>query len=92
LIPLLLYSFFSQVLTRKVMFFWAIVTPVVLMAMTIIALFVFFLTKISINNYASMLHGFSGFFANLVVLISVSQYFRVKNESPAIPGTGNPTT
>jgi hypothetical protein len=91
LIPLLIYCCFSQMLNKKIVLFWAIVTPLILMAMTIIALFVLFLTKIEINDFGALLYGFSGFFANLVVLISVLQYFRRKNKTFEIPSLGKPT-
>jgi len=91
LIPFLIYCSLSQMLTKKVVLFWAIVTPVILIAMTIIALFVFFLTKMKINDFGAMLLGFSGFFSNLAILISVLQYLRVKNKTPEIPSPGNPT-
>ncbi len=91
LIPLLLYCSLSQMLTNKVVLFWAIVTPVILMAMTIIALFVFFLTKMNINDFGAMLYGFSGFFANLIVLIYALQYLRVKNNTLELPIPGKPT-
>jgi hypothetical protein len=91
LIPLLIYCCLSQMLNSKVVLFWAIVTPAILMAMMIIALFVLFLTKIEINDFSAMLYAFSGFFANLLVLISILQYFRIKNKPPMIPSPGNPT-
>ena len=91
LIPLLIYCCLSQMLNKKVVLFWAIVTPVILIALTIIALFVLFLTKIKINDFVAMQYGFSGFFANLVVLISALQYLCVKNKTPEIPSPGNPT-
>jgi len=78
-------------LNKKVVLFWAIVTPVILIALTIIALFVLFLTKIKINDFVAMQYGFSGFFANLVVLISALQYLCVKNKTPEISSPGNPT-
>jgi hypothetical protein len=90
LIPFLIYCSLSQMLTEKVVLFWAIVTPVILIAVTIIELVVLFLTKMKINDFRPMLFGFSGFFSNLVILISVLQYLRVKNNSPEIPSPGNP--
>jgi hypothetical protein len=90
LFPLLIYCCLSQMLSKKVVLFWAIVTPVILMTMTIITLFVFLLIKININDFGGILYGFSGFFTNLVVLISVLQYFQIKNKTPGIPSPGNP--
>jgi hypothetical protein len=91
LIPFLIYCSLSQMLTEKVVLFWAIVTPVILVAMTIIATVVLFLTKMKINDFRPMVLGFSGFFSNLVVLISVLLYLRVKNNSPEKPSPGNPS-
>ena len=78
LIPLLIYCSLSQMLNKKIVVFWAIVTPLVLIAMILIALLVFFLTKMKINEIGVMILGFSGFFANLVILISAVQYLRKK--------------
>ena len=78
LIPLLIYCSLSQMLNNKIVVFWAIVTPLVLIAMILIALLVFFLTKMKINEIGVMILGFSGFFANLVILISAVQYLRKK--------------
>ena len=91
LIPFLLYCSLSQMLTKKVVLFWAIVTPVILIAMNIIALCIFFLTKMKINEFGAMFLGLSGFFSNSVIFISVLQYFRVKNRTLEIPSPGNPT-
>ena len=90
LIPFLIYCSLSQMLTEKVVFFWAILTPLILIAMTIIALFVFFLTKMDINYFEVLLLRFSGFISNLVILISALQYLYVKNKTPEIPGPENP--
>lgn len=92
LIPFLIYCSLSQMLTKKVVLFWAIVTPVILIAITIIALFVFFLTKMKINDFGAMLLGSSGFLSNLVILGSVLQYLRVKNKTPETPSLGNLTS
>jgi hypothetical protein len=92
LIPFLIYCSISQMLTKKVVLFWAIGTPVIFIAMTIILLFVFFLTKMKINDFGAMIPGFSGFFLNFAILISALHYLRVKNKTPEIPNPGNPTT
>jgi hypothetical protein len=92
LIPLLIYCSLSQMLSEKVVLFWAIVTPAILITVTIIELVVSFLTKMKINDIRSMIYGFSGFFSNLVILIYVLQYLRVKINSSEIPSPGNPGT
>ncbi len=90
LIPFLIYCSLSQMLTEKVVFFWAILTPLILIALMIIALFVFFLKKMDITYFGTLLWGFSGFFSNLVILISALQYLHVKNKTQEIPSPENP--
>ena len=91
LIPLLIYCSLSQMLNKKVVVFWATLTPVVLIAMHMIALLVFFLTNIKMNDFGKMILGFSGFFANLVIFISAVQYLRKKNTTSEVPGQVNPS-
>lgn len=90
LIPFLIYCSLSQMLTKKVVLFWAIVTPAILIVMNIIALFIFFLTGMKINDFGAMSPGFSGFFSNFVILISALQYLRGKSITPVIPSPWNP--
>ena len=88
LIPFLIYGSLSQMLSKKVVFLWAIVTPVILIILTTIALIVFFITKMKINDFGSLLLGVSGFFSNLAILGSVLHYFYEKNKTSGFP---NPT-
>jgi hypothetical protein len=85
LIPFLLYCSLSQMINKKVVFFWAIVTPVSIIAMTLISLFVYSLTKMKISDFGAMILGFSGFFTNLVILTSVLKYFQIKNMTTDTP-------
>jgi hypothetical protein len=57
----------------------------------IISLFVFFLTKMKINDFGAMLPGFSGLILKLAILISALHYLRVNNKQLEIPSPENPT-
>jgi len=85
LIPFLIYCSLSRMLNKKVVLFWAVSTPVILMVVTVAALFLYFLTKVKINDFGSLLLGLSGFFSNLVILGAVMQYFHVKKKTPETP-------
>ena len=89
LIPLLIYCSSSQMLNNKVVFFWAVSTPVILMVVTVIALFIFLFTRIIINDIGAMLLGPSGFLSNFVILGSVMHFLRIKSKIPETPKPEN---
>jgi len=74
LIPFLIYAQEYKLLPQKIIFLWAIVTPVVMFGMDIIGLFDYFITKIGIIEYKWMVVTFSGFIMNLVILYSTIKY------------------
>ena len=89
LIPYLIYCTSSQLLNKKVVLYWAISTPVILMVVTMVSLFIFIFIKLKVNDFGSVLLGFSGFLSNFVILGSVLRYLRIKNKNLEIPKSGN---
>ena len=85
LIPFLIYCSLYQMLNKKVVLYWAVSTPLILMVMTVAALFLFSFLKIRIPDFGPMLLGVSGFFFNLVILGSVLKYFHLKNKTTDTP-------
>ena len=85
LIPLLIYCSSFQMLNNKVVFFWAVSTPVILMVVSVIALLIFIFTKININDFGATLLGPSGFLSNIVILGSVLYFLRIKYKTPETP-------
>ena len=85
LIPFLIYCSLYQMLNKKVVLYWAVSTPLILMVMTVVALFLFSFLKIRIPDFGPMLLGVSGFFSNLVILGSVLKYFHLKNKTTDTP-------
>ena len=85
LIPFLIFCTTFQMLNKKVVLFWAVSTPVILMVVTVAALILFILTKVKINDFGSLLLGLSGFFSNIVILGAVLHYFRIKNKPSETP-------
>lgn len=71
LIPILVYVSLYQLLPQKILFSWAIVTPVVLVGMWIVGVFFLILTKSNEINYEWIsVTAFSGFILNLLILFS----------------------
>ena len=85
LIPFLIYCSLTQMLNKKVVLFWSVSTPAILLIMTIGALFLYIFTEIKIPDFGAMLLGVSGFVSNLVILGSVLKYFREKTKTAEIP-------
>jgi hypothetical protein len=92
LIPFLIYCSMSQMLNEKVVFFWATGTPLMLIALMIITLFVYFLAKFDINYISSFLPRYSGFLFNLVIIFSTLRFFHMKKETSNLPDSGNAST
>jgi hypothetical protein len=84
LIPFLIYCSLSQILNKKVVLYWAVSTPLILLIMTVVALFLFSFLKIRTPDFGPILLGISGFFSNLVILGYVLKYFHLKNKSTDI--------
>jgi len=82
LIPFLIYCSLSQMLNQKVVLFWSVSTPVILLVVTVIAVILFLISDIKIPDFGGILLGTSGFLSNFVILGSVLQYFRLKNKTP----------
>ena len=73
-------------LNKKVVLFWAVSTPVILLVVTVVStLIIYFYAKIIISDFGAILLGISGFISNLVILGSVLQYFQIKNKTPETP-------
>ena len=90
LIPFLIFCSLSKMLSEKISLFWAVMTPLMLIALTIISIFVLALTKLSFIYNGGLLLGLSGFLLNLAILIFALRFFHIKNESPNLPDSGNP--
>jgi hypothetical protein len=91
LIPFLIYCSYSMMLNEKVVFLWAVTTPLFIIAINIILIFVFYFSKINIIDMGSLFTGIIGFILNLVILISALRFFYRKNETPNLLDLGNPT-
>ena len=90
LIPFLIYCSQSGMLNKKVVLYWAVSTPAILMVITIAGLFILLFAGIIINEFAAILLGISGFFSNMFLLGSVMTYFK-KNNAPVMQNPGKLT-
>jgi len=80
LIPFLIFVSVYQLLPQKILFSWAIITPVVLLGIMIVDLFFRVLTRSNSMNYdVLILAAFSGFILNIVVLISTLRFSNNQN-------------
>ncbi|MCJ7695923.1 MAG: glycosyltransferase 87 family protein, partial [Anaerolineaceae bacterium] len=70
LIPFLVYSSLYNLLPKKILFLWVIVTPVVWFGMVIGGALTLIFAKMNIFDYQGMVVAFSGFALNLVILFS----------------------
>jgi len=90
LIPFLIYASQFNLLSEKVIFSWAVGTLVMLMAIQIIAVLFFFITKKSISGIGYWI-AITGFSLNLLILISSSRYLHTKQNISEMPFVDNPT-
>lgn len=90
LIPLLIYCCFSDMISEKVLFFWAASTPLIMIAMSIIALIGFITTRTDLGFGRQWLTGFSGFLLNLLILISAIEYIHRQNKTLKTTKQENP--
>ncbi len=91
LIPFLIYCSLTQMLNRKIVLFWSVSTPAILLIVNIGALFLYIFTETKIPDFGAMLLGASGFVLNLVILRSVLKYFHMQNKTVEIPQPKNTT-
>ena len=89
LIPFLLYCSLTQILNKKVVLYWAVSTPAILMIVTSAALALLIIAGIRISDFGAMLLGISGFISNLALLGSVLYYFRKVEKSSGISDPEN---
>ncbi len=90
LIPVLIYCSQSGMLNQKVVLYWAVSTPAILLIITIAGLLIFLFAGIIINEFGAMLLGISGFISNMVLLGSILNYFK-KNKATQIQNSGKLT-
>ena len=74
LIPFLIYASLYKLLPRKILYLWGIVTPITILGLVIVGLFVLLVAKMNSTNYEAMVIAFSGFVLNLVIL-----FFTIKS-------------
>jgi hypothetical protein len=81
LIPFLIYCSFSMMLSAKVVFYWAVMTPLFIIAINIIFILVSYFSKNDIIEISRLFPGIIGFLLNLVILISAVRFFRLGGET-----------
>jgi hypothetical protein len=76
----LAYALFYKTLPEKIVYFWAIVTPVAWFIMAIVPFLISLFARIYINSYQGLTIALSGFIANLAILVSVLKLARNREE------------
>jgi len=80
LIPFLVYVSVYELLPQKILFSWAIVTPIVLLGIMIVDLFFLVVMRSNSMNYnVIIVTAFSGFMLNIVVLVSTLRFSNNQN-------------
>jgi hypothetical protein len=77
----LAYALFYKTLPEKIVYFWAIVTPVAWFIMAIVPFLISLFARIYINSYQGLTIALSGFIANLAILVSVLKLARNREEN-----------
>ncbi len=89
LIPLLIYCSSFQMLNNKVVFFWAVSTPVILIVVTVIALLIFIFTKMNINDFGAIVAGSQRFLIEYCNFRISPAFSSDKNKTPETPKPEN---
>ena len=90
LIPFLIYASQFKLLPEKVIFAWATTTFVLLLITLFTRVIFFFITKKPVSDVGYFV-AISGFWLNLMIMVTSMRYLHSKQNIPELPLVNNPT-
>jgi hypothetical protein len=79
LVPLLIYVSVKQLISENIIYAWVWMTPVVWFGVWIVFLFILLFVRINLFGFQAIIIAFSGFLANLALLILTMRFFYHNN-------------